>query len=47
MKRRDWGTNCARECEVHSPRVNENTNLVVREAKLLSPTEIDEDGDRS
>ena len=51
MKRRVWDTSCARTCEkVHRPRVEENTDLVVREAKLLAPTDelshcLDEDGD--
>ena len=39
MKRRDWDTNCARKCEkVHRSRVSGNTDLVVRETKLLAPT---------
>lgn len=39
MKRRVWDTSCAHTCEkVHRPRVEENTDLVVREAKLLALT---------
>ena len=50
MEWRDWDTSCACECvEVYRPRVNENTNQVVREAQLLAPTDklphgVNEDG---